>query len=64
MNRYPSRVSGFAPVRTQLEGQGGCNLGDAPGPRRFLTKRLFVSPEVRMGLILVSRSTNPVGYQF
>ena len=51
---------------SQLEWEygGSFNLGGGAGLRMFLTKRLFVSPEVRVGWIPFIRSTIAVGYQF
>lgn len=48
----------------EWETGGSFNLGGGAGLRLFLTKRLFVSPEVRVGLIPFLRSTLSVGYRF
>ena len=42
----------------------GFNLEGGAGLRLFLTKRLFVSPEVRVGWTPFLRSSLAVGYQF
>lgn len=44
--------------------QRGINLAGGFGLRIFLTKRLFVAPEVRIGLLPILRSTVSVGYAF
>lgn len=58
---YPS---GPDPQRLEWEYGGSFNLGGGGGVRIFLTKRLFVSPEVRLGWIPFIRSTIAVGYRF
>lgn len=39
------------------------SVGAGGGVRLFLTKRLFVAPEVRIGLLPFLRSTVSVGYR-
>ena len=58
---YPT---GPDPERFEWEYGGSFNLGGGAGLKLFLTKRLFVSPEVRLGWIPFLRSTLAVGYQF
>ena len=44
--------------------QGSINLSSGLGVRLFLTKHLFVAPEVRIGLVPLLRSTVSVGVSF
>ncbi len=44
--------------------QGSINLSSGLGVRLFLTKHLFLAPEVRIGLAPVLRSTVSVGFTF
>ncbi|MDE0292550.1 MAG: hypothetical protein OXI93_00025 [Bryobacterales bacterium] len=52
------------PLRVEWEYGGSFNLGGSAGLRLFLTKRFFLSPEVRVAWIPFLRSTPAVGYQF
>ena len=60
------RFRGGDPEKSVFEWdeQRGINLAGGFGLRLFLTKRLFVAPEVRIGLLPVLRSTIAVGYAF
>ena len=44
--------------------QGGINLSSGLGARLFLTRRLFLAPEIRIGLLPMLRSTVSVGFAF
>ena len=46
------------------EKQPGVNWSTGLGARLFLTKRLFLAPEVRIGLSPILRSTVSVGFAF
>ncbi len=46
------------------EAQSGINLAGGMGIRMYLTKRLYVAPEVRIGLLPFLRTTVSVGYSF
>ena len=48
----------------EWEAQSGINLAGGMGVRMYLTKRLYVAPEVRIGLVPVLRTTVSVGYSF
>ena len=48
----------------EWDSQSGINLAGGMGVRIYLTKRLFVAPEVRIGLLPILRTTVAVGYAF
>ena len=61
---YRSLFPAGPDAQLEWEHGGSFNLGGGAGIRLFLTKRLFVAPEVRLGWIPFLRSTIPVGYRF
>ncbi len=61
---YRSLFPSGPDAQLEWEYGGSFNLGGGAGVRLFLTKRLFVSPEVRVGWIPFIRSTFAVGYRF
>ena len=44
--------------------EGAMNLSGGLGVKWFLTKRIFVAPEVRVGVVPTLRATVSVGYAF
>ena len=59
-NQWPTGAQG----ELEWEWGPGFSIGGGGGVRLFLTKRLFVAPEVRVGLLPFLRSTVSVGYRF
>ena len=62
----PNALQFFDPSLPEFEWrkQGSINFGGGLGVRWFITKRFFVAPELRIGLIPLLRSTVALGYAF
>ncbi len=62
----PNPLHYFDPTLAEFEWreQNGVNLAGGLGLRFYLTKRLFVAPEIRIGLLPLLRITASVGYSF